>query len=96
MQFSRIVLLTYRNRAVFVSKLEPRQIVILLVTTPFVLLGTSGWTERVAFDSPSMVKYLVTVAVPQLEMAHAWTLDEFLAYIETWSAVQRTPRAARR
>ena len=39
---------------------------------------------------------LTDIPVPQLEMAHAWNLDEFLAYIETWSAVQRyrTARSA--
>ncbi|MET0985361.1 MAG: class I SAM-dependent methyltransferase [Steroidobacteraceae bacterium] len=38
---------------------------------------------------------LAEIPAPQLSMTHAWTLDEYLAYIETWSAVQRY-RSARR
>lgn len=32
---------------------------------------------------------LAEIPAPPMTMAHAWTLDEYLAYIETWSAVQR-------
>jgi hypothetical protein len=32
--------------------------------------------------------------VPEMSMTHEWTLAEYLAYVETWSALQRY-RAAR-
>ncbi|WP_232234768.1 O-antigen ligase [Actinoplanes sp. N902-109] len=78
---ARVVLLTYRNRTVDLSKLEPKQIGVLVLAAPFVLLGASGWTERLLFTSPSPTKYVLTVVTPIIAAVVALAPSPFLVFV---------------
>jgi O-antigen ligase len=71
-------LLRYRDRAASRLRLGPRQMVILLLAAPLVLLGASGWTQHIAFSTPSPVKYALTVAGPLVLVAVALAPQPFL------------------
>ncbi len=78
---ARVVLLTYRNRTVDLSKLEPKQIGVLVLAAPFVLLGASGWTEQLLFTTPSPTKYLLTVITPIIAAIVALAPSPFLVFV---------------
>jgi hypothetical protein len=81
MMLARIVLITYRNRVALLSRLEPRQMAILVLAAPIILLSTSGWTEWFIFASPSLTKYLVCVAIPLLTTGVLLAPDPFLVFV---------------
>ena len=60
------------------TRLQPRQVAILLGAVPLTLLGTSGVTEHLLFASPSPAKYAVTVALPLMAATMVTVSQPFL------------------
>jgi len=73
-------LISYRDRAAAGLRLRPSHLVVLLLATPFVLLGASGWIEHLAFATPSMTKYVLTILAPMAAVAVVLAPQPFLVF----------------
>ncbi|MGK5681924.1 O-antigen ligase family protein [Actinoplanes sp. URMC 104] len=71
-------LIAFRDQATSRLRLGPQQLVVLLLAAPLLLLGASGWTQRLAFSTPSPIKYSLTVAVPLLLAGFVIVRQRFL------------------